>query len=164
MQNLNGNSVQSIYITSKEFKGASDRTSSIATFHESTRLGDKSQLLLRIKYHTSLRRAKLYCQSIYSALSLQTLQWECLRSITSYADILIRVFGRGGCVLQGFSKKRASLNLIIKPFKTTYISRPRNLLCNPNISGQVTAKTDTFKYLGVIVIALRDIFRNSRFT
>jgi len=187
-QYLNGSNAQSSYFI--DFKGAFDRASPTAILHELTLLGVKGKLLLWIKDYLSLRRARVCYQGTYSnygELELGTPQGGVLSpslfnilmhslcklnselgdlcSITSYADdVLIQVFDRGEYVLQGFSKKCTSLGLVINPVKTKYISRSNKLSYIPSLGGQVIAKTDTYKYLGVMVSAPHLMSRNSRFT
>lgn len=187
-QYLSGSNAESSYFI--DFKGAFDRASPTAILHELTLLGVKGKLLLWIKDYLSLRRAKVWYQGTYSAygeLELGTPQGGVLSptlfnilmhslcklndelgnlcSITSYADdILIQVFDRGDYILRRFSKKCASLGLIINPIKTKYISRSRKLPYIPRLGGQTIARTDTYKYLGVMVTAPHLMSRSSRFT
>ena len=187
-QYLNGSKAQSSYFI--DFKGAFDRASPTAILQELTHLGVKGKLLLWIRDYLTSRQARVCYQGTYSAfgeLELGTPQGGVLSptlfnilmhslcklnselgnicNITSYADdILIQVFDRGAHVLKTFSKRCASLGLIINPIKTKYISRPRTLPYIPRLGGQVITKTDSYKYLGVQVIAPHLMSRNSRST
>ena len=187
-QYLDGNNAQSSYFI--DFKGAFDRASPTAILHELTLLGVKGKLLLWIKDYLTSRRARVWYQGTYSnfgELELGTPQGGVLSptlfnvlmhslcklnselrdscNITSYADdILIQVYDRGEHVLQKFSKKCVSLSLIINPVKTKHISRPRTLPYIPRLGGEVITRTDSYKYLGVQVIAPHLISRNSHST